>query len=192
MKKRRLKVLPVAILVIFVLFLAAIAVIIIRNNSDLPMPEEYADIIEKVAYEEGIAEHILYAVIYTESSFRKDVVSSADAVGLMQLLPDTARWICDVNGMEYREELLTDPEFNITCGAKYLMLLYDRYKNWDAAHAAYHAGFMRVDEWISNGTVTYNSDGQLTCIPLESTEQYVNKIRVVREQYFKQLQEKKK
>ena len=180
-KRRKLRVLPVAVLTLFTLFLAAIAVIVIISTREKPLPVEYSDIISEVAYNEGIAEHILYAVVYTESSFDSDAVSTAGAVGLMQLLPDTAQWLCGREGEEYAEEMLTDPAFNIKYGAKYLMILYDRYKNWDAAHAAYHAGFTRVDNWLKEGTATYNEDGQLVGSPIESTSQYVNKIRTTRE-----------
>lgn len=189
MKKRRLKVLPTAILAIFTLLLVAVAVIIIYNNREIDLPIEYTEIVEEVALQEGVAEHILYAVIYTESSFKADVVSSANAVGLMQLLPDTASWLCEREGAEYDESMLVDPKFNITYGTRYLKILYDKYENWDAAHAAYHAGFSRVDKWLEEGIAYYNEDGQLVGIPIESTQLYVDKIRSVREKYFKQLQE---
>lgn len=189
MKRRKLKVLPTATLGLFTFLLIMIAVIIIYNNREIPLPIEYRDVVEATAFEEGIAEHILYAVIYTESSFDAEAESSVGAMGLMQLLPSTAQWLCEREGAEYDEGMLTDPEFNVKYGAKYLKILYDRYENWDAAHAAYHAGFTRVDSWLEEGTAVINEDGQLTGIPLESTANYVNKIREVREKYFKQLEE---
>lgn len=191
-KRRKLRVLPVAVLTMFTLFLAVIAVILIVSTIEKPLPVKYSDIIDEVSYSEGIAEHILYAVVYTESNFDAEAVSSAGAVGLMQLLPDTAEWLCSREGVEYSDEMLTDPEFNVRYGAKYLMILYERYKNWDAAHAAYHAGFSRVDGWLEEGVATYNEDGQLEGIPIESTSLYVNKIRTIREKYFKQLKEENK
>lgn len=187
--KRRLKVLPTATLALFTVLLIVIAIIIIYNNRDIPLPVEYREVVEATAFEEGIAEHILYAVIYTESSFDAEAESSVGAMGLMQLLPSTAQWLCEREGAEYNESMLTDPEFNVKYGARYLKILYDRYENWDAAHAAYHAGFTRVDSWLEEGTAVINEEGQLVGIPLESTSNYVNKIREVREKYFKQLEE---
>ncbi|MBR6632849.1 MAG: lytic transglycosylase domain-containing protein [Clostridia bacterium] len=187
--KRRLKVLPTATLALFTVLLIVIAIIIIYNNRDIPLPVEYREVVETTAFEEGIAEHILYAVIYTESSFDAEAESSVGAMGLMQLLPSTAQWLCEREGAEYDESMLTDPEFNVKYGARYLKILYDRYENWDAAHAAYHAGFTRVDSWLEEGTAVINEEGQLVGIPLESTSNYVNKIREVREKYFKQLEE---
>ena len=191
MKRRKLRILP-GLLSIFTLLLVVVAIIIIVCTREAPLPVEYPEIVESVAFEEGVPENVLYAVIYTESSFVSDAVSAAGAIGLMQMLPETAEWLCSREGVEFDKEMLIDPEFNIKYGAKYLKILYDRYENWDAAHAAYHAGFSRVDSWLEEGTAYYNDDGQLKGIPLTSTDLYVNKIRGLREKYFKQLQEEEK
>lgn len=187
-KRRKLRILPV-LLSIFTLLLVVVALVIIISSREVPLPVEYSEIVEAVSFEEGVPENVLYAVIYTESSFVSDAVSVAGAVGLMQMLPETAEWLCSREGVEFDKEMLTNPEFSIKYGAKYLKILYDRYENWDAAHAAYHAGFSRVDSWLEEGTAYYNDDGQLKGIPLTSTDLYVNKIRDLREKYFKQLQE---
>ena len=192
MKKRKLKVLPVVTLAVFTVLLFLVAVIVIyRVNREIIYPTDYSEIVERVSLEEGVAEHILYAVIFTESSFDASARSSAGAVGLMQLLPSTAEWLCMREGREYDEALLVDPEFSIRYGARFLKILYERYDNWDSAHAAYHAGFGRVDSWLEEGTAFYK-DGQLMGIPIEATENYVNKLRSMREKYFKQLDEKEK
>lgn len=191
MRKRKLKVLPVLTLSIFTALLLIVALtVIVRVNRETVYPMEYRDIVEKVSVEEGVAENILYAVIYAESSFDAEAKSSVGAVGLMQLLPSTAEWLCMREGVEYDESLLTDPEFSVRYGAKFLKILYDRYENWDATHAAYHAGFGRVDTWLEEG-IAYYKDGQLVDIPIEATENYVNKLRNLREKYFKQLKEEK-
>ncbi len=182
---------PVVTLALFTALLLFIAVIVIvRVNREIIYPTDYSEVVEKISLEEGVSEHIIYAVIYTESSFQKDAVSSVGAVGLMQLLPSTAEWLVEREGGKYDESLLTDPEFNVRCGVKFLKILYDRYENWDAAHAAYHAGFTRVDGWLEEG-VAYYRDGQLVGIPIEATEVYVNRLREMREKYFKQLEKEK-
>ncbi len=189
--KRKLKILPVAMLTLFTLLLFVAAVVIIITHRDRPLPMEYSEIISKYSAENNIPEHIIYAVIYTESSFEPDAVSKAGAVGLMQLLPATAEWLCQREGVEFDDEMLTNPDFGICYGTKYLKILYDRYQNWDATHAAYHAGFTRVDAWLEEEIVYYDENGQLEGIPIEATENYVNKLRDIREKYFKQLEEKK-
>ena len=187
MKKRKLRVMPVALTAFTIILLLVAVVVIVRVNRDIVYPMEYREIVEKVSAEEGIAEHVLYAVIYTESSFDAEAVSKVGAVGLMQLLPSTAEWLTEREGVEYTEEMLTDPEFSVRYGAKFLKILYDRYNNWDAAHAAYHAGFGRVDSWLEEGIAHYE-EGQLVGIPIDATEFYVNRLRELREKYFKQLE----
>lgn len=189
-RKRRLRVMPVALLAFTIFLLFVCLVVIFRVNREITYPLEYRDIVERVSEEEGIPEHILYAVIYVESSFDADAVSSAGAVGLMQLLPDTAEWLTGRDGVEYSEEMLIDPEFSIRYGAKFLKILYERYENWDAAHAAYHAGFGRVDSWLENSIARYE-DGQLVGIPIAQTETYVNRVGEIREKYNKQLEKEK-
>ncbi len=191
MKKRKLLLLPRVLLTLFTVFLVIVAAIIIYQHREVDYPVEYADVVEKISAEEGVQDYILYAVIFTESSFIADAVSPVGAVGLMQLLPDTAKWLCDREGVEFDEEMLVDPEFNVRHGARYLKILYDRYSDWDKAHAAYHAGFSRVDSWIEQEIIYYNEDGQLAGIPIESTQNYVNKIREVREKYKTQLDREK-
>lgn len=191
MKKRKLKVMPVALTAFTLILLLVAVVVIVRVNRETVYPMEYREIVEKVSAEEGIAEHVLYAVIYTESSFDAEAVSKVGAVGLMQLLPSTAEWLTMREGAEYTEEMLRDPEFSVRYGAKFLKILYDRYNNWDAAHAAYHAGFGRVDTWLEEGIAHYE-EGQLVGIPIDATEVYVNRLRELREKYFKQLEKEKK
>ena len=190
MKKRKLKIMPVALTVFTFLLLFVAVVVIIRVNHEKVYPVEYREIVERVSAEEGVAEHVLYAAIYIESDFDAEAVSKVGAVGLMQLLPDTAKWLTKREGVEYTDDMLTDPEFSIRYGARFLKILYDRYENWDAAHAAYHAGFGRVDSWLEEG-ISYYEEGQLMGIPINSTEIYVNRLRELREKYFKQLEKEK-
>ncbi len=190
MKKRKLKVMPVALTAFTFILLLVAVIVIIRVNRNIVYPMEYREIVERVSAEEGIAEHVLYAVIFTESSFDAEAVSKVGAVGLMQLLPSTAEWLTMREGVEYTEDMLKDPEFSVRYGAKFLKILYDRYNNWDAAHAAYHAGFGRVDSWLEEGIAHYE-EGQLVGIPIDTTETYVNRLRELREKYFKQLEKEK-
>ena len=192
MRKRRLRIFPVICLALIVVSFIALVSYLIWSLRQQDYPVEYEQIVQSVSVEQGVPEHIIYAVIYTESSFVPDAVSTMGAIGLMQILPDTAEWLAKREGIEYSDKMLTDPEYNIRLGTKYLKILYDKYSNWDAAHAAYHAGFSRVDSWLSEGIASFNTDGQLTGIPIDSTSNYVNKIRLVREKYFKQLEKMKK
>lgn len=81
---------------------------------------------------------LLRAVIRTESAFDPDAVSSAGAMGLMQLMPATARSLGVVCPF--------DPRENVLAGARYLRRMRDRLGSWPRALAAYHAGPGRVEQ----------------------------------------------
>ncbi len=91
-------------------------------------------------------------MIYTESRFNARAHSQAGAIGLMQLLPDTARGHRDANRrkrVRRRRPLL--PEINVRYGAWYLRNLLNRYGDERTALAAYHAGPGNVDSWRQDG-----------------------------------------
>ena len=95
---------------------------------------------------------LLAAVIWQESRFRPAAVSSAGAVGLMQLLPSTARGIAQrTGGSAFVESDLYEPELNIRYGAWYLRHLLDKYGDTQLALAAYNAGQTNVDGWLADG-----------------------------------------
>lgn len=146
-------------------------------------PVEYEDIIRACARENDIPPAYAAAVILAESSYRPTVVSSANARGLMQLLPSTGEWIAGKYDEDFVEEDLFDPETNIRYGCWYLGFLMDRYDgDMRCASSAYHAGQGNVDKWLKKPE--YSTDGKhLDKIPYESTENYVNRILKYYEKY---------
>lgn len=91
---------------------------------------------------------LVAAVIRAESSFRPAAVSRSGAVGLMQLMPETAAWIADRLPLEdYTESQLLDPEVNLALGTWYLRHLLDRFISVEIALMAYNAGPSNVDRW---------------------------------------------
>lgn len=97
---------------------------------------------------------LLAAVIYSESKFDAEARSKAGAIGLMQLLPDTARGIAiRTGGDRFVVSDLLDPEINVRYGSWYLRNLLDRYDgDLRTALAAYHAGPGNVDRWRAHGS----------------------------------------
>ena len=94
---------------------------------------------------------LLAAVIEQESKFHKDARSSTGAIGLMQLLPATAKGIAiHTGGSKFVVSDLYNPEINVRYGAWYLRHLLDRYKNERTALAAYNAGQANVDRLAAN------------------------------------------
>jgi soluble lytic murein transglycosylase len=95
---------------------------------------------------------LLAAVIYRESRFDAGARSSSGAIGLMQLLPDTAKGIAlHTGGSRFRVADLYDPEINVRYGAFYLRRLLTKYGDERHALAAYNAGQANVDEWRAQG-----------------------------------------
>lgn len=103
-------------------------------------PTAYADVIRAQAQRWGIEEAMVKAVIHTESTFNPAAVSPKGAMGLMQLMPATAR--------RFGVRSAFDPSENIRAGVQYLAWLLRRYGgDWRLALAGYNAGEGAVDRY---------------------------------------------
>jgi soluble lytic murein transglycosylase len=121
--------------------------------SRLVYPLRYQHIVQGHAEHYRIDPALLAGVIYAESEFDARARSEAGAIGLMQLLPSTARGIATrTGGTAFVVDDLYDPEVNVRYGAWYLRHLLDRYGDERTALAAYHAGQGNVDRWRAAGT----------------------------------------
>lgn len=147
-------------------------------------PLDYVSTIQKYSEENDLDPYFTCAVIDTESGFDASAVSRVGATGLMQLMPDTAKWIAGKLGEEYLEDSLTNPETNIKYGTWYLRYLLDKYNGDEtSAIAAYNAGHSNVDEWkdkIPDGDSISTED-----IPFEETKNYVKKVSFAHDVYQK-------
>lgn len=118
----------------------------------LRYPLRYEQIVKAHARNYRLDPALLAAVIYTESKFDANARSAAGAVGLMQLLPDTAEGIAArTGGAKFVVSDLTNPEINVRYGSWYLRHLLDKYDDERTALAAYHAGQANVDRWRAAG-----------------------------------------
>ena len=115
-------------------------------------PLKYDSIVRGHARNYQLDPALLAAVIYQESKFHPDARSDRGAVGLMQLLPETAEGIAErTGGTQFRVSDLYDPEINVRYGAWYLRHLLDKYGSERLALAAYNAGQANVDRWRAGG-----------------------------------------
>lgn len=147
----------------------------------------YKDIIIKYANENGLEVSLLTAVIISESKFYYSAESHRGAKGLMQLMPETAKWVAEKIGHEnFSEEQLLDPETNIKLGSWYLASLKKEFNgNEILMLAAYNAGRGNVNEWItSNGWKRDFND--IEEIPYPETKVYVEKV-LMRKQFYEDL-----
>ena len=94
----------------------------------------------------------LMAVIKTESHFKPDAIGSAGEIGLMQIKPDTAKWICEKKGMKWRgKNALKDPQYNIEVGALYFKYLKKSLKSRAASYiTAYNTGIGKLSRLPSS------------------------------------------
>jgi soluble lytic murein transglycosylase len=118
----------------------------------LRYPLRYDAIVRGHARNYHLDPALLAGVIYAESKFHAHARSSSGAIGLMQLLPDTAKGIAvHTGGSRFRVSDLDDPEINVRYGSWYLRHLLDKYGDERTALAAYNAGQENVDTWRSEG-----------------------------------------
>jgi len=115
---------------------------------EFTLPLRHEDVIRQQAREKNLDPALIAAIIYRESKFR-DVTSDAGAKGMMQILPETARFIAfKSGGTDFELRDLGNPQVNISYGSWYLRYLIDLYDgNITAAVAAYNAGHQNVDRW---------------------------------------------
>jgi len=139
-------------LLLVVAVAAGAAVITIEPTWYLRMryPLEYPQIVRGHAENYDLEPALLAAVIYTESKFDADARSASGAIGLMQLLPETARGIAiRTGGGAFTTDDLYDPEINVRYGSWYLRHLLEKYGgDLRKALAAYNGGQGNVDRGI--------------------------------------------
>ena len=139
-------------------------------------PIRYSEFVYKYAEEFDVDPIIIFSIIKAESNYERNSTSNCGAIGLMQLMPDTAKEVLEDLNNEFiiKEELYND-EKNIMIGTKYYSYLLKKYNNKELALAAYNAGIGNVDKWIKDGIL--NEDGSnIEKIPYKETNNYVRKI----------------
>jgi soluble lytic murein transglycosylase len=133
-------------------------------------PLRYEHIVRGHAENYRLEPALVAAVIYQESKFRADARSDSGAVGLMQLLPETAKGIATrTGGSQFEVDDLLDPEINVRYGSWYLRHLIDKYGAEEKALAAYNGGQGNVDRGVVYA----------------ETEHYVERVLELREIYRK-------
>ena len=150
---------------------------------EITLPLRHDDIIRQQAREKNLDPALIAAIIYEESKFR-DQTSHAGARGLMQITPETARFIArDSGGYRFTQRDLATPQINIAYGSYYLRYLMRRYDgDEELVAAAYNAGETNVDRWLreAGGPDSFDPADD---IPFPETRHYVQNVLERREQY---------
>jgi soluble lytic murein transglycosylase len=146
------------------------------TDLELRFPLPHRDIVFAEASAAGLSPALVFGVTRQESLFMSDVGSSAGALGLMQIMPQTGKRIARWHGEKLSHPiLLLQPERNIRYGASYLRRqLDDLQNNSFLATAAYNAGQSRVKGWLPSTPMP--SDVWVETIPFNETRNYVEKV----------------
>ena len=143
-------------------------------NALLPRP--YMRVVSDATARQQVDPLLFYGHMQVESHYKHRAISSADAMGLMQLLPETAAKVARGLDMSFERGDLLRPYLNITLGAAYLHELIDHYQGqYPLAIAAYNAGTAKVDEWLAHSG-PIELDRWVENIPVEQTRNYVRRV----------------
>ncbi len=174
LKSLKKAIIPIILAIILILLFSVIRVqdIFIKTI----YPQKYNEYVEKYALQYGVDSMLVYAIIKAESNFNPNIKSNSNAMGLMQLLENTAKETANKIEIEYTDGCLYDPETNIKLGIKYFSDLLKEYdNNYMLALTAYNAGTGNLKKWIEQGII--KPDGSnIEDIPYKETNNYVRKI----------------
>ncbi|WP_277293240.1 lytic transglycosylase domain-containing protein [Veillonella montpellierensis] len=147
-------------------------------------PFMYRDVVEQEAIENHVPASLIAGIILAESKFKEEATSDRGAVGLMQLMPDTALWIGkELNQSELSENDIKNPKVNIKLGTWYIAHLLEEYHdNEILALAAYNAGRGHVDDWMKENGWDYEFSN-IRDIPFPETRKYVEMVLAYQKQY---------
>ncbi|PJG85016.1 transglycosylase SLT domain-containing protein [Conservatibacter flavescens] len=157
----------------------------------LRLPNAYIDWFDLHLKNKKINRTFAMAIARQESAWRPNVSSSANAMGLMQLLPSTAKATAEKFRLPYSDQQqLFEPFNNIMLGTAHLQELYDKYgDNRILIAAAYNAGGSRVEQWLARSNQRLNMAEFIASIPFYETRGYVQNV-LVYDYYYQILQGK--
>lgn len=144
-------------------------------------PLEHEEKITEAASKYGVDPYLVAAIIRTESGWDSEAESERGALGLMQLMPETAQDIVVkgyIDGTVYSADNLRDPETNIEFGCAYLSFLLSYFNGaTDKAIAAYNAGMGNVETWTQEG------DALRKVIAFPETQAYLVRVNMAQSRY---------
>jgi soluble lytic murein transglycosylase len=146
-------------------------------------PLDYWPLIQKYSRVHSLDPYLITALMAQESTFTAEIRSSANARGLMQLLPGTGRIYARKLGMKsFSTASLFQPETNVRLGTQYFKELVDRFGGVHYALAGYNAGEHRVARWLTEAP-GLPADEFIDNIPFPETQNYVKRILGTAEDY---------
>lgn len=150
---------------------------------EIGFPRPYHSIVERESQATGVPEWLIYGVMREESTFKAAVVSHADAYGLMQVIPPTARGIAKKSGHPTSPAALKMPSVNIAIGSRVLQELARRFRQnpW-LAIPGYNAGPGNPSKWLRERP-NVDFDVWVEMIPYRETRRYTKRVLASRAAY---------
>ncbi len=140
-------------------------------------PFPYREHIVREARARGLDPFFVAGLIRQESMFHPSIRSAAGAVGLMQLMPGTAREVARSEGIRYSPAALADPATNVRLGTAFLASMVQRYGGRaEDALSAYNAGPTRINQWRTRPEYR-DTQVFLEHIPFQETRHYVKVVQ---------------
>jgi soluble lytic murein transglycosylase len=146
-------------------------------------PLAYWDVIRKYSAAQDLDPYLVAALVVQESTFVPDIRSSANAVGLMQLMASTGRQYARRLKLPYSPRLLTNPDANLRMGTTYFADKIREFGNFYLALASYNAGERAVRRWMAERPDVADQEEFIDDIPYPETQNYVKRILGTVEDY---------
>lgn len=160
---KRLKAKKILSIIILTVFTALCFCLVIDTGGY----KKYLSDVKRISYVVKVDAKLVLAIVRTESNFNPNSVSKKGAVGLMQLMPETANFIAEKIGFTKDFNLL-NPQTNLLLGINYFKYLLDKFKSEEVAIIAYNAGEGNVISWQKE---------ELKEIPFMETKIYLKRIK---------------
>ncbi len=146
----------------------------------LRFPLDHVDEVSRAADQHAVDQALIYGLMRAESALQPDARSPVGAMGLLQLMPSTARAVARRQGQELSDvSALYDPETNVSLGVAHLAELEERFDgDWRLVAAAYNAGANAVDRWLNRDHVPADlaRDVWVETLPFYETRDYVPRV----------------
>jgi soluble lytic murein transglycosylase len=181
--RRRRTVLGLALLVVVGIVVVAAFPTVKKAYQEFTLPLQHEDIIRQQAAEKHLDPALIAGVIYAETKFDPRP-SAAGAQGLMQILPETAKFLAHKSGATtFTTADLATPQVNIAYGSYYLRYLLDEYGNkLVPAVAAYNGGEANVSRWLARAHA-HGHGLRVNDIPFPETRAYVQRVLQAQHDY---------
>lgn len=146
-----------------------------RTPWQVAYPRAFEGIVVKACSQASLPTPLAWAIMREESSFVADVRSHANAYGLMQLIPPTAKWVAAGTGLPSDEASLKRPEVSVELGTRLLAKLRVTHGHPALAIGAYNGGGGAVERWVT-ARATDDLDLFVELVPYDETRNYIKRV----------------